>query len=131
MKLIVAGLVGAMVMGAMSMGCGPGLSHRVVAPEPTSDVFAAMDTELSRAMVGTTTLTSGEALPLPESRLSMAAEAARPVVAAAPTWGAGGESAEPAGAGLATANAPTPANDFDMHPYDKPAAASFDMHPYD
>lgn len=126
-----------MVMGAMSMGCGPGLSHRVVAPEPTSDVFAAMDTELSGAMIGTTTLTSGEALPLPESRLSMteatSAEAARPIVAAAPTWGAGGEGAEPAGAGIATVSVPAPAaaNGFDMHPYDKPAADSFDMHPYD
>jgi len=134
MKLVVAGLVGVMVSAALSMGCGPGLSHRVKAPEPASDVFAAMDAELSQAMIGTTTLTSGEALPMPESRLSVAAarEEAQPVVAAAPTWGAGGESAEPAGAGVAPAATPAPApaamNDFDMHPYDKP---SFDMHPYD
>ena len=135
MKLIVAGLVGVMVSAALSMGCGPGLSHRVKAPEPTSDVFTAMDTELSHAMIGTATLTSGEVLPLPESRLSVAAarEEAQPIVAAVPTWGAGGESAEPAGAGIASAApAPAPAaNDFDMHPYDQPTAASFDMHPYD
>lgn len=133
MKLVVAGLLGVMVSAAMSVGCGPGLSHRVMAPEPTNDVFSAMDAELSHAMISTTTVTSGEALPLPESRLSMAAarEDAQPVVAAAPTWGAGGESAaEPAGAGVAPAATPAPAaaNDFDMHPYDQP---SFDMHPYD
>jgi hypothetical protein len=133
MKLLVAGLVGVMVSAALSMGCGPGLSHRVKAPEPTSDVFSAMDAELAHAMIGTTTLTSGDALPMPESRLSVAESNREPVVAAAPTWGAGGEStSEPAGAGVApAAEAPAPANSFDMHPYDKPAPASFDMHPYD
>jgi hypothetical protein len=131
MKLLAMGMMGAMVLAAMSVGCGPGLSHREAkAPESNSDVFNAMDAELSRAMIGTTTVTSGD--PLPESRLSVAPKESGPVVAAVPTWGAAGEMVgEPQGAGAAPVTAATAVNDFDMHPYDKPAPASFDMHPYD
>jgi hypothetical protein len=132
MKLLVPGILGLMLSAAMSVGCGPGLSHRAKAPEPPTDVFNAMDAELAHAMIGTTTVTSAEA-PLPESRLPLAPwddtpAAAAPVVAVTPTWGANGElavatpagaapAAEPAAA-AAPAPAAKPANDFDMHPYD-------------
>lgn len=136
MKLLAAGMVSVMVSAAMMTGCGPGLSHREAkAPEQQPlDVFNAMDAELSRAIVGTTTVTSGEALPLPETRLAMASTR-EPVVAAAPTWGASGETmgqAEAAGvAPAAEAPAPAATNDFDMHPYEGSEHGSFDQHPYE
>jgi hypothetical protein len=107
MKLVVAGLAGLMLLASLSVGCGPGLSHRVQAPQPPTDAFNAMDAELAHAMTSTTTVTSAE--PMPESR-GGAAEAPQPAVAVAPTWGTG-EAAPPAAAPSAT-------NDFDMHPYD-------------
>ena len=127
-----------MVSVAMMTGCGPGLSHREAAKAPmtpdATDVLAAMNAELSQTIVGTTTTTSAEALPMPESRMAIAA-VHEPVVAAAPTWGASGEPVgEPEPAGLAAAS---PASavaknaEFDMHPYDKPDLGSFDQHPYD
>lgn len=90
MKALGARLVGVIVSAAISagsVGCGPGLSHRVKAPEPTTDVFHAMDAELSHAMIGATTVTSGDAPP--ESRFSVTAD--EPPVAAIQTWGAGRE----------------------------------------
>ena len=136
MKLLVAGM-GVVVSVAMMTGCGPGLSHRQAnAPmtPDTSDVLASMNAELSQTIVGTTTTTSAESLPMPESRMPVAA-VREPVVAAAPTWGASGEAiGEPEPAGLAAAS-PASASaknaDFDMHPYDKPDLGSFDQHPYD
>lgn len=133
MKLVVAGLVGVMVLAAMSVGCGPGLSHRAKAPERTPDVFNAMDAELAQAMVGTTRVTSGETSSLPDSRLSVSSTTtpAGAVAAAAPTWGSSEESDRlPAEvAGIATASTPLPAatDGFDMHPYD----TLYDLHPWE
>ena len=129
MKLLVAGMVGVMVSVATMTGCGPGLSHREakapMTPDP-ADVLATLNAELSQTIVGTTTTTSAESMPLPEARMAVSA-VHEPAVVAAPTWGAGGEAVAgdaPAAAGLAaaeTAALPTSApakNAFDMHPYD-------------
>ncbi len=71
------------------VGCGPGLTrHSKAAKAP--DVFATMDAELANA-VATTTVTSGEPMPLPESRLSLAQweeEQAEPAPPPVQTWGA-------------------------------------------
>jgi len=107
MKLVASGLAGLMLLASLSVGCGPGLSHRVQAPQPPTDVFNAMDAELAHAMVGTTTVTSAELMP--ESRGSAEALATEPVTAT-PTWG----TAEAAAAAPAT----SAGSDFDMHPYD-------------
>ncbi len=116
MKLLVAGMVGVMVSVAMMTGCGPGLSHREakapMTPDPT-DVLATLNAELSQTLVGTTTTTSAESTPMPVSRLEVAA-LQEPVVAIAPTWGAGGDAI----AAAAPASAPAKNADFDMHPYD-------------
>jgi hypothetical protein len=72
------------------VGCGPGLSHRVKAQSPQSpDVFTTMDAELA-STIGTTSVTSAEPMPLPESRLSLAqwdADDDVPAQKAAQTWG--------------------------------------------
>jgi hypothetical protein len=77
---------------SMTIGCGPGLSHRAKAP---TDVFGRMDAELAHS-IGTTSLTS-ETIPLPEGRLPLQSAAAtlssedpwsEPTIApAALTWG--------------------------------------------
>ncbi|HEY8079221.1 MAG TPA: hypothetical protein VIF62_34050, partial [Labilithrix sp.] len=82
------GFVGLVAL-TTSVGCGPGLTrHAKTAAQP--DVFTVMDAELKNALVGTTTLTSGEPMPLPDSRLPLAQwdgddQQSAPVVQ---TWGA-------------------------------------------
>lgn len=116
MKLLVAGM-GVMVSVAVMTGCGPGLSHRAAAQAPmtpdATDVLATMNAELSQTIAGTTTTTSAEALPMPESRVAVAA-VHEPGVAAAPTWGASGEAIGEPG----PKNAKPDVGSFDQHPYD-------------
>lgn len=73
---------------ALITGCGPGLTTRAKAP---TNIEAAMDMELSNALVGTTELTSA-ALPLPAVRTPLepwsSPESAAPVQAPVQTWGA-------------------------------------------
>lgn len=92
MKLCLLASVVMTVAVGMMTGCGPGLSHRAKAP---TDVFEAMDAELSNAIVGTTTVTSAplQAMPLPESRMSVAAAAEAPAPAMQ-TWGGSDEPAK-------------------------------------
>jgi hypothetical protein len=61
MKLHAVGLIGVVLAGVTSIGCGPGLGHHGRwAQAPTTDA------------VGTTTLSS-DAIPLPASRMSLSA----------------------------------------------------------
>ena len=71
MKLKHVGFGVAMTLvAAMSVGCGPGMSHRAPANAPV-DVVAAMEVELSHTLVGTTTVTGADMV-LPTSRMPIA-----------------------------------------------------------
>jgi hypothetical protein len=94
---------------SMTIGCGPGLSHRAKAP---TDVFGRMDAELAHS-IGTTSLTS-ESIPLPEDRLSLHSAslsyedpwAERATAPAPQTWGAAPASAQPVAAAAPAASYP-------------------------
>ena len=88
MRTALLGFVGLVAL-TTSVGCGPGLSHRAKAPAQP-DVFTTMDAELKNAVAGTTTLTSAEPMPLPDSRLPVAQWDGDESAPAAPsqTWGA-------------------------------------------
>ena len=96
MKLPLLGSVLLMVAAA-STGCGPGLSHRAMAP--SDDVFQKMDAELANA-IGSTTVTGAE---LPSSRMpvdrmpleAVAPEAEAPVTVVQ-TWATPAPAEQPA-----------------------------------
>ncbi len=112
MRAALLGFVGLFAISA-GAGCGPGLTrHSQQAKAPAQpDVFTTMDAELKNALVGTTTVTSGEQMPLPESRLPLAQwdGDATPAPPPAQPWGAP-EEPQAGQPSPAEAAAPSPAS---------------------